>query len=123
MTSTEKELAHVDSLTPSDQQATGGVNEVAPTLPKAVLVAAADLIDRCGWWNGEGPEGDRHCAAMAIAAVTECGPVGDAACVAASDAFNRFIKEPDMARWNDRQPNGEAVIAALRACADSLEGH
>ena len=115
MTSDEKELAHVDSLAPSDQQATGGQNKATPTTTD-VLRQAADLIERNGWWNGNGPADETNCATMAIAYAAPFG--WTAVC---ERAMRQFLQVDSLATWNDAQQNGAVVIAALRACADSLE--
>ena len=114
MTSDEKELAHVDSLAPSDQQATGGQNKATPTTTD-VLRQAADLIERNGWWNGNGPAGETNCVMSAF------GYVSLDMSRSAERALKQFLGVPALVAWNDAQQNGAVVIAALRACADSLE--
>jgi hypothetical protein len=87
--------------------------------PADVLNQAADLIERDGWWNGKGevPEDGPACALMAINGV--CRRAEDPFEVA-SNAMRKFIGNSQLANWNDAQPDGATVCAALRACARSL---
>ena len=81
----------------------------------AKLNAAADLIVLQGWFNGTND--GQHCAITALASVSD----GDDE---PEQAFRRFLGLPAMtglAVWNDRQPNQNAVIAALREAARATE--
>jgi hypothetical protein len=93
--------------------------------PTEVLNHAADLIERDGWWNGQGQTpiaggGGPLCAVMALDEVLArdaTAPIDET-----FDALDAFIGigEGWIEDWNDRQPNGATVCAALRACAKSL---
>jgi hypothetical protein len=86
--------------------------------PSDMLLKAAELIERDGWWDGHGDvDGvdERACAAMAINRVS--GDSTSQIAGAARFAFKEFIGDRSIARWNDAQPNGAVVCAALRAAA------
>lgn len=80
----------------------------------AILLRAAELIEKSGWWNGtEVTFGeDHHCAIMAIASVT-----GRAIGLDEIDRFALRLGVKSIASWNDAQPNAEAVTSHMRACA------
>jgi hypothetical protein len=89
--------------------------------PADVLNQAADLIEREGWWNGqgfmpEGPEPHKRCAVMAIDDLSYHGDVTEELL----DRVRLRLGCQSIADWNDRQPDGATVCAALRECARSL---
>lgn len=87
--------------------------------PQEVLIKAADYIEEHGWWNGEPGTyraGGPKCAVMAI---SHCGG-GDH--WPALHRFSKWLGETDermiaVSDWNDAQPDGATVVAALRAAA------
>lgn len=86
--------------------------------PSDVLLKAAELIERDGWWNGDsaGISDGTTCAYLAIGWVASDLNVRDAACM----LFWRSLRlgiDTDIPTWNDAQPNGAVVCAALRAAA------
>jgi hypothetical protein len=84
-----------------------------------VLRAAADHIERAGWWDGSSYRGAfKSCAVQAINVCTMRESVE--VYQSAMDAFIAHIGGQMIAHWNDRQPDGATVCKALRACADAL---
>jgi len=80
------------------------------------LADAADLIEKCGWWNGEGGKrGDRYCALLAIG---ECATETTIA-YNSIKLFKKHIGDQRIPVWNDQQLNAETVICALREAAYS----
>lgn len=93
----------------------------APTKTVAdVLLHAARLIEEHGWWNGEMTKQalTGHCA---LTAIDDAG--GDWRIANQGwDALTAHLglrDHDDIPDWNDRQPNGAAVTAALRAAAQA----
>jgi hypothetical protein len=88
--------------------------------PAEVLRKAADLIEERGWWNGRGdsnsPVYGTHCALTALRDVCPGERLRFAAVGAIEEKVRGLVSE-----WNDRQPNGEVVIAKLREVAGDLE--
>ncbi len=94
---------------------------------KEQLLAAADIIERRGWWNGR-PE-------VSTARQTSCCPVtalaevtGPGNWIDAGFALLRHlglhtangVVVGDLAAWNDRQTDSTVVVGAMRAAAASL---
>ena len=104
----------------------------AEQLAPRVCGIAADIMETAGWWNGKDPRIGRGrmsvCAMIAIAEASEA-----AASMRPGTTFRtklaRYAEErlgdvigehrSRIAQWNDRQPSGDVVIAALRKAASN----
>jgi hypothetical protein len=117
----KKTAAHRAKPSASKSVATAGKRKLPRTQTAAdVLREAAALIERDGWWDGKGmylPKDGRHCALMAIG---ECERNNRLA-TSAEHHLSRYLGVDWLADWNDSRRSGTSVIAALRACAASLE--
>lgn len=102
-----------------------------------VLNSAADKIERDGWWGGfigeEVRGSNPTCAGLAL---SDCSRVTEydrdtEVWWKTTKFFVQFI-DPDfddrsevatsaIYAWNDRQPDGETVVATLRAAAKAAE--
>lgn len=86
--------------------------------PADVLREAADLIEERGWWNGRPQCGvGGHCPLSAFSAIARSSELERRA----KNALLEALDWQPIANWNDRQPNGDVVIAKLREVADNLE--
>jgi hypothetical protein len=81
---------------------------------KERLLKAAALIERDGWWDGKGNPGPTHCA------VTALRDIGFSEVAYLELKTFLGIVGEELADWNDSQPDGAHVIAAMRACAEGL---
>ena len=102
----------------------------APRTPSAVLLAAADLIERTGWTQGS-PAADEqgypvrsHSAAACRFCVAEAirracpGYPNDNLDIAAMNLLERHLSTLDIPAWNDAPGRTkEEVVAALREAA------
>jgi hypothetical protein len=77
------------------------------------LLAAADLIERDGWCRKRMKRGKAHCALGALHAL----PGYDGEFWDACALLERFVGHDEIGRWNDAQPNGATVVAAMREAA------
>lgn len=84
---------------------------------------AASLIEDEGWWDGQGSmpllsDGDpRVCAVSAITRAVGTDYYLSTDIVRAVALILGFT---DLAAWNDSQPDGPTVVAALRAAAENM---
>lgn len=85
----------------------------------AVFTAAADLLERDGWCQGEYEDGEgRRCAAGAISCVT----TGDDDAYALARGALRAATNGRIAIWNDDPARTKAeVIGLLRDLADGAK--
>jgi hypothetical protein len=95
--------------------------------PQEVLLEAADLIEKHGWWNG-GPieniksNNNVNCPVTAILAVCRDSNVvlkANDLLALALPLTTEIRTVRRISKWNDSQPNGETVIAKLREVARS----
>lgn len=88
-----------------------------------VLRAAAERIERDGWWQGgSGICGAQRCVMRALA--DECDRLSTNAWHGAKAALERHVRPPGglMSTWNDaRERTVEEVLAALRGAAADVE--
>ncbi|GAA1701776.1 DUF6197 family protein [Fodinicola feengrottensis] len=92
--------------------------------PSEVLVKAADLIDKHGWWDGQGDlpsPGGSLCAALAIrwiAPNSDSWPIQRAAFARLADFAGIPLNDGSLAiaDWNDAHTHVE-VVTAMRAAA------
>lgn len=94
----------------------------APVDPDAidpdVFEDAADLIERDGWWNGEGSGVVRsYCAGMAIGAAAAQRSDTEDFAHAHLRAFARHVGVRFVPTFNDEQDSPQPVLDALRKCA------
>ena len=84
---------------------------------RQLLLDAADLIERQGWWNGKpGKSLSVHCIQTAISATALRGALG---CEAAVNFLN-YIGGHGIVSWNDAPGRTkEEVLAAMRGAARS----
>lgn len=101
------------------------MSDLAELSSAAVLNRAADYIEKHGWVRGaSGEENGRVCASVALLKVCGLDPC-DGLCperdafVAARGFLVEVIGNLVVSQWNDAQPSGEPVIAALRAAAQA----
>lgn len=86
--------------------------------PAEVLRKAADLIEERGWWDGRTQRRiGGHCALTALSSIAISAELERRA----ENALLEALDWQPIANWNDRQPNGDVVIAKLREVADELE--
>ncbi len=79
-----------------------------------VLDKAADLIEQHGWWCGRvGVDG--YCVMSAITTIEGIGGTTSAA-----ERLRSHVGATVLSDWNDKQPDGKAVVSAMRACADKV---
>ena len=88
---------------------------------RQLLLDAADLIDRQGWWDGTPtPRGEQrtlHCIETAISAIGS--KQIDMARSEASVNFSNYVSTPSIT-WNDAPGRTkEEVLAAMRGAARS----
>lgn len=93
-----------------------------------VLRAAAERIERDGWFQGgNGSDGRRCCIMRALAAETDKARSmneADGLWRSAKHALEQRVRPPGglMSTWNDaRERTVDDVLAALRGAADDLE--
>lgn len=94
--------------------------------PQEILLKAANLIEMRGWFDGKCDSPGKVCASTAISSVVGPGSGGKASAartllleyfasqgtvVGHGDTYTRIYK------WNDAQPDAEAVVNAMRAAA------
>lgn len=80
------------------------------------LDEAGELIKTHGWWNGK-LGGPGYCAVTAISTVSPWQPL---AVEQVFSALRRDLSEKCIPVWNDKQPDGQTVIAALHGAATRL---
>lgn len=84
------------------------------------LDEAGELIKTHGWWNGTGIPDLCFCAVTAISRVCRVGLSISLDYYPVLKALRIDLSEVSIADWNDKQPNGQAVIAALHGAATRL---
>lgn len=88
--------------------------------PQEQLRAAADLIEREGWWN---PRlslsgSNNNCPVTAFQKLYANNPEGY---LPARKALEAYVGTYNIPEWNDKQTEARVVIEALRKCADGLD--
>lgn len=86
-----------------------------PLTDAEVLRRAADLIERSTWYNGKNT--GEICALLAIRSAA--GNARRFSCARHIFIKHIGISEFQVPSWNDAQPDGATVCAALRAAAES----
>ena len=89
---------------------------------RQLLLDAADLIERQGWWDGRpGSDGEQrtlHCIETAISAIGSIHHI-DLARSEASVNFSNYVSTPSIT-WNDAPGRTkEEVLTAMREAARS----
>ena len=89
-------------------------------LPSEVLIEAAQLIDECGWGQGQYESEDK--CLCALGAIRKASNPGSKSRADAMLMLAVHIGSPDVSGWNDRDDQTKAnVTATIREAANKLE--
>lgn len=79
-----------------------------------VFEKAALLIQRVGWWDGQGDSGCKHCAVTAIDEVETDPSIR----MTVIGVLRSYLGTPSVARWSDAAGQDVVVAALLQAAKE-----